>query len=165
VIRSEAVCESAASILNQHIHENRALDHESSDEGVMLNWNAPSLYLADPLVKFSSSNKYFLQLKDKHWIFFKKTAWGNFWKIFSRGRKFLIFWKILHLWFIAYSTCPECIDILYNTSLYRRGEEIRMRGKERDHHNGYNYEGRYQSGYTNKYVYRIVMNILSKSLL
>jgi hypothetical protein len=56
VIRSEAVCESAASILNQHIHDNGALDHESLDEGVMLHWNAPSLYLADPFGKSSSSN-------------------------------------------------------------------------------------------------------------
>ena len=29
----------------------------------------------------------------------KKTAWGNFWKKNSRGRKFLILCKILHLWF------------------------------------------------------------------
>ncbi len=72
MIRSEAVCESAASILNQHIHDNRSLDHESLDEGVMLHRNAPSLYLADPFVKSSSSNKGFFQLKDKHWIFFKK---------------------------------------------------------------------------------------------
>jgi hypothetical protein len=36
-IRSEAVCESAASILKQHIHGNRALDHESLDEEVMIN--------------------------------------------------------------------------------------------------------------------------------
>jgi hypothetical protein len=88
VIRSEAVCESAASILNQHIHENRALDHESLDEGVMLHWNAPSLYLEDPLVKFSSSNKYFFQLKDKHWIFFKKQRGEIFGKIFLGGGNF-----------------------------------------------------------------------------
>ena len=35
-IRSEAVCESAASILKQHIHGNRPLDHESLDKEVML---------------------------------------------------------------------------------------------------------------------------------
>jgi hypothetical protein len=58
--------------MNQHIHDNGALDHESLDEGVMLHWNSPSLYVADPFVKSSSSNKYFFQLKDKHWIFFKK---------------------------------------------------------------------------------------------
>jgi hypothetical protein len=66
VIRSEAVCESAASILNQQIHANQALDHEFLDEGVMLHWNAPSLYLANPFVKSSFSNKYFFELKDKH---------------------------------------------------------------------------------------------------
>jgi hypothetical protein len=71
VIRSEAACESTASIPIQHIHDNRALDHESLDEGVMLHWNAPSLHLADPFAKASSSNKHFFQLKDKHWIFFK----------------------------------------------------------------------------------------------
>jgi len=78
VIRSEAVFEGASSILNQHIHGNQALDHESLDEEVMLHWNIPSLYLKDPFVKSSSSNKYFFQLKDKHCIFFGKTAWGNF---------------------------------------------------------------------------------------
>jgi hypothetical protein len=88
MIRSEAVCESAASILNQHIHDNRALYHESLDEGVMLHWNAPSLYLADPFVKSSSSNKYFFQLKDKHWIFFKKQLGEIFGKIFLGGENF-----------------------------------------------------------------------------
>jgi hypothetical protein len=72
VIRSEAVCESAASIPNRHIHDNGALDQKSLDEGVMLHWNVPSLYLADSLVKPSPSNKYFFQLKEEHWIFFKK---------------------------------------------------------------------------------------------
>ncbi len=86
VIRSEAVCEDAASILNQHIHGNRALDHESLDEGVMFHWNTPSLYLADPFVKSSSSNKYFFQLKDKHWILFKKLLGEIFRKLFlGRG--------------------------------------------------------------------------------
>jgi hypothetical protein len=72
VIRSEAVCESAASILKQHIHGNRALDHESLDEEVMLHWNAPPLHLADSFIESSSKN-YFFRLKDKHWIFFKKS--------------------------------------------------------------------------------------------
>lgn len=38
----------------------------------MLHWNSPPLYLADPLIK-SCLNNYFFQLKDKHWIFFKKN--------------------------------------------------------------------------------------------
>jgi hypothetical protein len=70
-IRSEAVCKSVASILKQHIRGNRALDHESLDKEVMLHWNAPPLHLADPFIK-SCLNNYFSQLKDKHWIFFKK---------------------------------------------------------------------------------------------
>jgi hypothetical protein len=71
VIRSEAIWESTASILEQHLHGNRALDHESLDEEVMLHWNAPTLHLADSFIK-SFSNHYFLQLIDKHWIFLKK---------------------------------------------------------------------------------------------
>jgi hypothetical protein len=88
VIRSEAVCESDVSILNQHIHGNRALDHESLDERVMLHWNAPSLHVADPFVKSSSSNKYFFQLEDKHWIFFKKQLGEIFGKLFLGGGNF-----------------------------------------------------------------------------
>jgi hypothetical protein len=71
-IRSEAVCESVASILKQHIRGNRALDHESLDKEVMLHWNASPLHLADPFIK-SCLNNYFSQLKDKHWIFLKKN--------------------------------------------------------------------------------------------
>jgi len=56
VIRSEAVCESAISILKQHIHDNRALDHESLDEEMMLHWNASPLHLADSFIKSSSNN-------------------------------------------------------------------------------------------------------------
>jgi hypothetical protein len=82
VIRSETVCESAASIPNQRIHDNGALDHESLDEGVMLHWNVPSLYLADSFVKSSSSNKYFFRFKEEHWIFFKKPLGEIFGKIF-----------------------------------------------------------------------------------
>jgi hypothetical protein len=52
VIRNEAVCESAASILKQQIHGNRVLDRESLDEEVILNWNAPPLHLADPFIKY-----------------------------------------------------------------------------------------------------------------
>jgi hypothetical protein len=50
-IRSEVVCESAASILKQLIHGNRALDHEFLEKEVMLHWNAPPLHLADPFIK------------------------------------------------------------------------------------------------------------------
>ena len=60
-IRSEAVCESAALILKQHIHGNRVLDHESLDKEVTLHWNVPPLH------------QVLSQLKDKHWIFFKKN--------------------------------------------------------------------------------------------
>ena len=70
-IRSEAVCESAASILKQRIRGNRALDNDSSDKEVMLIWNAPLPHLADPFMKLCLNN-YFSQLKDKHWIFLKK---------------------------------------------------------------------------------------------
>jgi hypothetical protein len=83
-IRSEAICESAASILKQHIRGNRALDHESLDKEVMLHWNAPPLHLADPFIK-SCLNNYFSQLKDKHWIFFKKTEQHRLFKLVSPG--------------------------------------------------------------------------------
>ena len=81
-IRSEAVCESAASILKQHIHGNRALDHESLDKEVMLHWNAPPLHLADPFIK-SCLNNYFFQLKEKHRIFFRKTQQHRLFKLVS----------------------------------------------------------------------------------
>jgi hypothetical protein len=71
VIRSEAVWKSAASILKQQIHGNRALDYEFLDEEVMLHWNAFPLHLADPFIK-SSLNNYFFQFQDKHRLFFKK---------------------------------------------------------------------------------------------
>ena len=83
-IESEAVCESAASILKQHIHGNRALNHESLDEEVMLHWNSSSIHLADPFIK-SCLNNYFFQLKDKHWIFFKKTEQHCLFKLVSPG--------------------------------------------------------------------------------
>jgi hypothetical protein len=72
VIRSEAVCKSAASILKQHTHGNRSLDHEFLDEELMLYWNATPLHLADPFIK-SSINNYLFQFNDKDWIFFRKT--------------------------------------------------------------------------------------------
>ena len=83
-IRSEAVCESAASILKQHIHSNRVLDHESLDEEVMLHWNAPPLHLAGPFIK-SSLDNYFIQLKDKSWTFFKKSGHYQLFKLVSPG--------------------------------------------------------------------------------
>jgi len=43
VIRSEAICQSAASILKQHIKGDRVLDHESLNGEVMLHWNTPPL--------------------------------------------------------------------------------------------------------------------------
>ncbi|CAF1394728.1 unnamed protein product [Adineta ricciae] len=76
--------ESAASILKQHIHSNRVLDHESLDEEVMLHWNAPPLHLADPFIK-SSLDNYFYQLKDKIWVFFKKTDHNRLFKLVSPG--------------------------------------------------------------------------------
>ena len=66
------------------IHSNRALDHESLDEEVMLHWNAPPLHLAEPFIK-SSLDNYFFQLKDKHWIFFKKTEQYRAFKLVSPG--------------------------------------------------------------------------------
>jgi hypothetical protein len=68
----------------QHIHGNRALALESLDEEVMLHWNAPPLHLADPFIK-SSLNTYFYQLKDKNWIFFKKTVHYRLFNLVSPG--------------------------------------------------------------------------------
>ena len=70
-IRSEAVCESASSILKAHIHSNRSLQHSSLDDEVMLHWNAPPIHLADTFIR-SALNHYFSDKKDKHWLFFKK---------------------------------------------------------------------------------------------
>lgn len=63
-IRSEAVCELAASILKNSIHSNRSLQHISLDEEIMLHWNAPPLHLADSFIKYSL-NEYFSHTKDK----------------------------------------------------------------------------------------------------
>ena len=54
-IRTEVGCETAASILKQHIRGNRALDHESLVKEVILHWNVPSLHLAEPFIKFPAS--------------------------------------------------------------------------------------------------------------
>jgi hypothetical protein len=83
-IRSKAVCESAASILKQHIHANTALDHDSLDQEVMLHLNAPALHLADSFIK-SSLDRYFSQMKDKQWLFFKKGEQYQIWKLVSPG--------------------------------------------------------------------------------
>ena len=84
-IRTEAVCESAASILKQYIRGNRALDHESLDKEVLLHWNAPSLHLADPFIKSSASTMTSLKLKDKHQIFLKKPEQHRLFKLVSPG--------------------------------------------------------------------------------
>jgi hypothetical protein len=72
-IRSKAVCESTASILKGHIHNNRSLQHSSLDEEVMLHWNAPPMHLADLFIT-SSLDDYFSQKKDRHWLFYKKKV-------------------------------------------------------------------------------------------
>jgi hypothetical protein len=72
-IRSEAVCESAASILKGHIHNNRSLQHSSLDEEVMLHWDATPMHLADLFIT-SSLDDYFSQKKDRHWLFYKKKV-------------------------------------------------------------------------------------------
>ncbi len=83
-IRSEPVCESAASILKQHIHSNRALGHESLDKEVMIHQHLPPLHLADPFIR-SFLNNYSFQLKDKRWIFFKKKQQYRLFKLVSPG--------------------------------------------------------------------------------
>ncbi|CAF4460787.1 unnamed protein product, partial [Rotaria sp. Silwood2] len=71
-IRTEAICESAASILKGHIHGNRSLNHDSVDSKVMLHWNAPPLHLADSFIKHSLDD-YFNSKKEKNWLFYKKS--------------------------------------------------------------------------------------------
>ena len=65
------MCESAASVLKGHIHNNRSLQHSSLGEEIMLHWNAPRLLSAD-LFFTSSLNDYFSQKKDRQWLFYKK---------------------------------------------------------------------------------------------
>lgn len=77
-IRTEAVCENAASILKQYIRGNRALEHESLNKEVMLHWNALSLHQADQFIK-SYLDNYFPQLKDRKGIFFKKSQVSFSW--------------------------------------------------------------------------------------
>ncbi|CAF3767738.1 unnamed protein product [Rotaria sp. Silwood1] len=83
-IRSEAICESAASILKGHIHGNRSLHHDSLDNEVMLHWNAPPLHLADSFIKHSLDH-YFSSKKEKNWLFYKKSEQYQTWKLLSPG--------------------------------------------------------------------------------
>ncbi len=83
-IRSEAVCESASSILKEHIHNNRSLQHNSLDEEVMIHWNAPPLHTADLFIT-SSLDDYFSHKKDRQWLFFKKSEQYQVWKLVSPG--------------------------------------------------------------------------------
>ncbi|CAF1172828.1 unnamed protein product [Didymodactylos carnosus] len=83
-IRTEAICESAASILKGHIHSNRSLHHDTLDNEVMLHWNAPPLHLADLFIKHSLDD-YFSSKKDKHWLFYKKSEQYQTWKLISPG--------------------------------------------------------------------------------
>ena len=81
-IRSEAICESAASILKGHIHSNRSLHHDSLDNEVLLHWNALPLHLTDAFIK-SSLDDYFNSKKAKNWLFYKKSEQNQTWKLLS----------------------------------------------------------------------------------
>jgi len=83
-IRSEAVCESASSILKSHIHINPSLQHNSLDDEVMLHGNAPPLHSADSFIA-TSLNEYFSHTKDKQWLFFKKSETYQVWKLVFPG--------------------------------------------------------------------------------
>jgi hypothetical protein len=83
-IRSEAVCESAASILKEHIHNNRALHHNNLDNEVLVHWNAPPLHLSDSFIE-QSLNDYFMNKKDKNWLFFKKSEQYRTWRLLRPG--------------------------------------------------------------------------------
>ncbi|CAF4250048.1 unnamed protein product, partial [Rotaria sordida] len=79
---SEAICESAASILKGHIHNNRSLQHKSLDDEVFLHWNAPPLHLADKFIE-QSIDDYFINKKDKTWLFYRKSEQYQPWKLLS----------------------------------------------------------------------------------
>jgi hypothetical protein len=83
-IRSEAVCESAASVLKENIHNNRALHHDNLDNEVLVHWNAPPLHLSDSFIE-QSLNGYFMNKKDKNWLFYKKTEQYRPWRILRPG--------------------------------------------------------------------------------
>ncbi|CAF4208097.1 unnamed protein product [Rotaria sp. Silwood2] len=81
-IRTEAICETAASILKGHIHGNRSLNHDPLDSEVMLHWNAPPLHLADSFIKHSLNDNFSSQ-KEKNWLFSKKSDQYQIWKLIS----------------------------------------------------------------------------------
>ncbi|CAF1506452.1 unnamed protein product, partial [Didymodactylos carnosus] len=83
-VRSEAVCECAASVMKIHIHQNRALDHDSLNDEVLIHWNAPPLHLATQFIE-ESLDLYFNRLQDKHWLFFKKTEMYRVWSLVRPG--------------------------------------------------------------------------------
>ncbi|CAF2126477.1 unnamed protein product [Rotaria magnacalcarata] len=83
-IRSEAVCESAASILKRHIPNNRSLQHECLDNEAMLHWNAPPIHLADSFIEHSLDD-YFKTKKDKNWFFYMKSEQYQTWKLLGPG--------------------------------------------------------------------------------
>ncbi|CAF3994088.1 unnamed protein product [Rotaria sp. Silwood1] len=83
-IRSEAICESAASILKGHIHKNRSLQHKSLDDEIFLHWNAPPLHLADKFIE-QSIDDYFINKKDKTWLFYMKNEQYQPWRLLSPG--------------------------------------------------------------------------------
>ncbi|CAF3936760.1 unnamed protein product [Rotaria sp. Silwood1] len=83
-IRSEAICESAASILKGHIHNNRSLQHKSLNDEVFLHWNTPPLHLADKFIE-QSIDDYFINKKDKTWLFYRKSEQYQPWKLLSPG--------------------------------------------------------------------------------
>ncbi|CAF1364872.1 unnamed protein product, partial [Rotaria sp. Silwood1] len=81
---SEAICESAASILKGHIHKNRSLQHKSLDDEIFLHWNAPPLHLADKFIE-QSIDDYFINKKDKTWLFYMKNEQYQPWRLLSPG--------------------------------------------------------------------------------
>lgn len=50
----------------------------------MLNWNALLLHLADSFIKHSLDD-YFMNNKDKNWLFFKKSEQYQSWKLLRPG--------------------------------------------------------------------------------
>lgn len=83
-IRSEAICESAGSILKGHIHNNRSLQHDNLDNEVLLHWNSPPLHLADSFIG-QSLDDYFINKKDRTWLFFRKSEQYQTWKLLHPG--------------------------------------------------------------------------------
>ncbi|CAF0994434.1 unnamed protein product [Rotaria sp. Silwood1] len=83
-LRSEAVCESASSIFKTNIHNNRSLQHSSLDEEVTVHWNAPPLHTADSFIT-NSLDCYFSTMKDKNWLFYKKSEHYQIWKLVASG--------------------------------------------------------------------------------